>query len=154
MIRFCPFGSTKIGATPLDTPSTIPTCLLSIPNAAKFFTVASPNRSLPTLAIITTSAPHSRAATAWFAPLPPNPRSKLFPKIVSPVRGNVSLKVVKSVLALPIIATRGNPGILFPRKTRHEPITVAQNEQAYQQTNHEPWVRGSVGSVKGLNSKQ
>ena len=49
--------------------------------------VASPDRSWPTLATIMTSAPQRLAATAWLAPLPPNPRSKLLPNRVSPARG-------------------------------------------------------------------
>src|SRR6266567_590897 len=97
--------------------------------------VASPNRSLPTLAIITTSAPHSRAATAWFAPLPPNPRSNRVPKIVSPGRGNVSLNVVKSVLALPMTAMWGDPGIFFPQKMAPRTYnTPAEWASAYMET--------------------
>jgi len=64
-------------------------------------------KALPSLATISTSAPQSRAATAWLAPLPPKPRSKLFPKRVSPGRGKASPKVVKSMLALPTTAMRG-----------------------------------------------
>src|SRR3984893_7626278 len=142
MMRFCPFGSTKIGATPLDTPSTMPTRLLSIPRAAKFFTVASPKRSFPNFATITTCAPHNRAATAWLAPLPPNPRLKLVPKIVSPPRGNASANVVKSTFALPTTAIRGlapmdspsffSPTLLtgFPGQTAklyHEPVVAMSN---------------------------
>src|SRR5271157_5665063 len=69
--------------------------------------VAGPNRSSPTRAIIDTCAPHSRAATAWFAPLPPNPRWNSLPKMVSPGRGNWSVNVVRSILALPTTAIRG-----------------------------------------------
>src|SRR5208337_2187493 len=72
-----------------------------MPKDSKFLTVAGPNKSLPTLATMATEAPHRRAATAWLAPFPPNPRSNFFPKIVSPGRGNVSLKIVRSTLALP-----------------------------------------------------
>src|SRR5207245_1189632 len=50
MMRFCPSLSTKMGATPLETPSAIPTQLASIPCASKFLMVAGPNRSFPTLA--------------------------------------------------------------------------------------------------------
>src|SRR5258708_31514787 len=114
-MRFCPFGSTKIGATPLDTPSTIRTCFVSMPSDAKFFTVASPNKSFPSFATITTSAPHKRAATAWFAPFPPNPKSNLCPKIVSPGRGNLSLNVVKSTFALPTTAILATLLIRVPR---------------------------------------
>ena len=111
-ILFCPFGSTKIGATPLDNPSTCFTCVGSIPCLRKFSIVAGPNRSLPTRATINTSAPHSRAATAWFAPLPPKPRSNFCPKMVSPGLGNWSLNVVRSTFALPITAMRGRFAIV------------------------------------------
>ena len=104
MIRFWPFDSTKIGATPLDAPGTICTCDASMPCAWKLVIVAGPNRSSPTRATIDTSAPHSRAATAWLAPLPPQPRSKLSPKIVSPAFGKRSENVVRSTLALPTTA--------------------------------------------------
>src|SRR5260370_3940227 len=53
-----------------------------------------------------TFAPQRRAATAWLAPLPPKPRSNFFPKIVSPGRGNTSLNVVRSTLALPTTAIK------------------------------------------------
>src|SRR5258708_2096740 len=130
-IRFCPFGSTKIGATPLDTPSTIRTCFVSMPSDAKFFTVASPNKSFPSLATITTSAPHKRAATAWFAPFPPNPKSNLCPKIVSPGRGNLSLNVVKSTFALPTTAILGTLLIRVPRiKSNAAIYHAATHEQA------------------------
>ena len=105
-MRFWPLGSTKIGATPLDTPSSTRTSEASIPSAPKFSTVAAPKRSAPTRATIATSAPQSRAATAWFAPLPPNPRSNLVPNIVSPGDGNRSVNVVRSTLQLPTTAMR------------------------------------------------
>src|SRR6476661_5132766 len=54
-----------------------------------------------------TRAPQRLAATAWFAPLPPNPRWKSFPKMVSPGRGKRSVKVVRSILALPTTAIWG-----------------------------------------------
>src|SRR3569833_367198 len=107
MMRFCPSGSTKIGATPVGTPATIFTSVVSTPKALKLRTVASPNRSFPTFATISTCAPHSRAAIAWFAPLPPKPRSKFCPNSVSPGLGNLSAKVIRSVLALPTTAIRG-----------------------------------------------
>jgi hypothetical protein len=69
--------------------------------------VAGPKRSDPTRATMNTSAPHRRAATAWLAPLPPKPRSKLGAKSVSPGRGNSSVKVVRSTLALPTTAILG-----------------------------------------------
>src|SRR5512135_1084324 len=78
-----------------------------MPCFLKLSMVAGPNRSLPTRATMVTSAPHSRAATAWFAPLPPNPRSNFCPKMVSPGFGNCSVKVVRSMLALPTTAIRG-----------------------------------------------
>ena len=59
-----------------------------MPSAEKFSTVAAPKRSAPTRATIATSAPQRRAATAWFAPLPPKPRSNRVPNIVSPGDGN------------------------------------------------------------------
>src|SRR3984885_15187501 len=105
-MRFCPLDSTKIGATPLDNPSTAFTWVVLMPCFLKFSIVAGPNRSLPTRATMNTSAPQRRAATAWFAPLPPNPRSNLWPKIVSPGFGNRSANVVRSMLALPTTATR------------------------------------------------
>ena len=80
------------------------TCEASMPCDSKFVIVAGPKRSSPTRATIDTSAPHSRAATAWLAPLPPQPRSKCSPKIVSPAFGNRSEKVVRSTFALPTTA--------------------------------------------------
>jgi hypothetical protein len=49
-MRFCPDFSTKIGATPLATPSTILTCSALIPSFSKFLMVAGPKRSDPTRA--------------------------------------------------------------------------------------------------------
>src|SRR6202162_2375275 len=118
MIRFCPEGSTKIGATPLDTPLTWRTCVASIPSFSKFLMVDGPNRSSPTRATMKTSAPQSRAATAWFAPFPPNPRSNFWPKMVSPGFGNSSENVVKSTLALPTTAIRGRFAIIFRFEVR------------------------------------
>src|SRR5579864_9779228 len=110
-MRFWPLGSTKMGATPLDTPSSCLTCVVSIPSRLKFSMVAGPNRSLPTRAIMKTSAPHSRQAVAWFAPLPPKPKSNESPKIVSPGFGKRLLKVVRSIFALPTTAIRGRLAI-------------------------------------------
>ncbi len=100
-MRFWPELSTKMGATPLDTPGVIITREASMPRAWKFWMVAGPNRSSPTRATIETLAPHNRAATAWLAPLPPKPRWNSRPKMVSPGRGNWSVKVVRSTFALP-----------------------------------------------------
>src|SRR5258708_9640136 len=125
IIRFCPEGPTKIGATPLETPFTCRTCAASIPSFSKFLMVDGPNRSSPTRATMKTSAPQSRAATAWFAPFPPNPRSNFWPKMVSPGFGNWSENVVKSTLALPTTAMRGRFAILF----RYE-LTKAECSQA------------------------
>src|SRR2546430_5257459 len=75
--------------------------------------VAGPKRSLPTRATIKTSAPQSLEATAWLAPLPPKPRSNFWPKIVSPAFGNFSVKVVKSIFALPTTAIPGRFAIGF-----------------------------------------
>src|SRR5262245_48163641 len=80
------------------------TCVASIPCDSKFLIVAGPKRSSPTRATIATSAPQRREATAWLAPLPPQPRSKSFPKMVSPAFGNRSENVVKSTFALPTTA--------------------------------------------------
>src|SRR6202045_889567 len=118
MIRFCPEGSTKIGATPLDTPLTWRTCVASMPSFSKFLMVDGPNRSSPTRATMKTSAPQSRAATAWFAPFPPKPRSNFWPKMVSPGFGNSSENVVKSTLALPTTAMRGRFAIIFRFEVR------------------------------------
>src|SRR6202040_2160108 len=85
-----------------------------IPCDSKFFIVAGPNRSLPTLATMPTFAPQRRAATAWLAPLPPKPRSNFLPKIVSPGRGNTSLNVVRSTLALPTTAIRDCLAFILP----------------------------------------
>jgi hypothetical protein len=70
-------------------------------------TVAWPNRSLPTRATIATEAPQLRAATAWFAPLPPNPKSNPVPNMVSPGFGTRSVNVVRSTLQLPTTMMRG-----------------------------------------------
>jgi hypothetical protein len=68
-----------------------------------------------------TSAPHNRAATAWFAPFPPNPKSNFGANSVSPGLGNLSVKVVRSILALPITAMRGRLAIYgFPVQNRRE----------------------------------
>src|SRR4029077_19727753 len=116
MMRFWPPGSTKIGATPLETPSAMRTWLASIPCDWKFLMVAGPKRSLPTFATMATEPQHRRAATAWFAPLPPKPRSNFLPKMVSPGRGNTSLNVVRSTLALPTTATKDCLAIILPLK--------------------------------------
>src|SRR5882672_390897 len=105
-MRFWPLGSTKMGATPLDAPSICLTCVASMPSFLKFSMVAGPKRSLPTRATMKTSAPQRREATAWLAPLPPKPRSNFWPKMVSPALGKRSLKVGRSMLALPITAMR------------------------------------------------
>src|SRR5581483_11240212 len=110
-IRFCPFGSTKMGATPLDRLSTSFTWRVSMPCFLKFSMVAGPKRSFPTRATMVTSAPHRRAATAWLAPFPPNPRSNFCPKMVSPGFGNWSVNVVRSILQLPTTAMRGRLAI-------------------------------------------
>ena len=60
-----------------------------MPRAVKFAMVAGPNRSSPTRATMETRAPHSRAATAWLAPLPPKPSWNSRPKMVSPGRGKL-----------------------------------------------------------------
>src|SRR5882724_11876432 len=106
-IRFWPLGSTKIGATPLDAPSICLTCVASMPSFLKFSVVAGPKRTKTTRATIKTSDPQRREATAWLAPLPPKPRSNFWPKMVSPALGKRSLKVVRSILALPMTAIRG-----------------------------------------------
>ncbi len=86
MIRFVPSGSTQIGATPLE-PGTRARYVVSIPSDSKLRTVMSPNTSSPSALTIATSAPRSRAITAWLAPLPPNPSWKSSPWIVSPAPG-------------------------------------------------------------------
>ena len=86
-----------------------------MPCFLKFSMVAGPNRSLPTRATMNTSAPQSRDATAWLAPLPPNPRSKESPKIVSPGFGKRPVKVVRSIFALPTTAIRGRFAIEFTK---------------------------------------
>ena len=68
-IRFCPLGSTKIGATPLEQPSTCFTCEALMPSFLKFSIVAGPNRSAPTLATIETSAPHKSRSSGLVGPL-------------------------------------------------------------------------------------
>src|SRR5271170_4398002 len=87
-----------------------------MPSFSKFSIVAGPNKSLPTRATMNTSAPQRRAATAWFAPLPPNPRSNFWPKMVSPGFGNRSVNVVRSMLALPTTAMRGRRGMVYLRE--------------------------------------
>ena len=86
-MRFSPEGSTKIGATPLDSPGTTRTWRASIPRLAKFARASAPNASSPTHATIITSLPRSAAATAWFAPLPPGAMAKRSPSSVSPRSG-------------------------------------------------------------------
>src|SRR4029077_5443951 len=78
-----------------------------MPSFLKFSMVAGPNRSLPTRATMKTEAPQSFAAVAWLAPLPPKPRSNFWPKMVSPGLGKRSVKVVRSIFALPTTAIRG-----------------------------------------------
>src|SRR5580704_16647352 len=48
-----------------------------MPSPARFLIVLSANRSSPTAVTMTTDAPSLAAATAWLAPLPPYPISKL-----------------------------------------------------------------------------
>src|SRR5215813_8062869 len=109
-----------------------------MPSFLKFSMVAGPKRSLPTLATMNTSAPHSRAATAWFAPLPPNPRSNFCPKMVSPGLGNLSVKVVRSMFALPTTAIRGRFAIICDRDaldwTQEGTASVAMERRECQYT--------------------
>src|ERR1700735_3925712 len=70
-----------------------------------------------------TSAPQRRAAPAWFAPFPPNPRPNLWPKMVSPGFGNRSANVVKSMLALPTTATRG--GMIYSQESCDRRVYLA-----------------------------
>ena len=86
-MRFSPLGSTKIGATPLAASATWATWRVSTPQAAKLASVSRPNASSPRRATIITSAPSRAAATAWLAPLPPNPVVKLSAAKVSPRSG-------------------------------------------------------------------
>src|ERR1700733_3731645 len=72
-----------------------------------------------------TSAPQRRAATAWFAPFPPNPRSNLWPKMVSPGCGNRSANVVRSMLALPTTATLGRADIIYSESASERRVYLA-----------------------------
>src|SRR6266536_1965418 len=96
-----------------------------MPSFLKLVIVAGPNRSSPTRATMNTFAPHSRAATAWFAPFPPNPRSNFWPKIVSPGLGKWSENVVRSTFALPTTAMRGTFAIVFSLEPRFQTAGAA-----------------------------
>ena len=84
-----------------------------MPSLLKLARASSPNRSWPMFPTKVTCAPARAAATAWLAPLPPKPRSNFWPKIVSPAFGNFSVKVVKSIFALPTTAIPGRFAIGF-----------------------------------------
>jgi hypothetical protein len=91
-MRFCPALSTKV-SQPLDTGVTC-TRLQSIPSAEMDQRPDDRRRPAPP----STPRPRSRAATAWFAPFPRR-QMELRP-VVSPGRGNWSVRVVRSMFAL------------------------------------------------------
>ena len=107
MIRFWPEAvSTKIGATPLDTPFDDPDVLGVDAEALEVLDRGRAEQIVADPGDHRDVGAAEAAATAWLAPLPPKPISKLSPKMVSPARGNRSLKVVRSTLALPTTAMR------------------------------------------------
>ena len=57
------------------------------PASAHVFIAMSANGSCPRRVMNDTGAPSRAAATAWLEPLPPGPKAKLVPKMVSPRRG-------------------------------------------------------------------
>ena len=89
MIRFIPAASTQIGATP-DEPGTCRTHVASTPCCSKLRSVSAPYESSPRQLTIATRAPSRAAATAWFAPLPPNPIANPVPTTVWPASGRTS----------------------------------------------------------------
>src|SRR6185437_7100925 len=107
MMRFSPSAATRISAAPVGASRITRTPEVCTPNVLKLRMVSAPSRSPPTAATISTLAPHRAAATAWLAPLPPNPMSKPVPNTVSPPLGTTSLMNCRSVLALPTTTMRG-----------------------------------------------
>jgi len=77
MMRFCPLGSTKIGATPLETPSAMRTYVTSIPSDSKFLIVAGPKRSFPTFATISHVRPTQTRRNRLIRPLAPKAEIEL-----------------------------------------------------------------------------
>ncbi len=85
-MTFSPFWSTKIMAMPVA-PSVARTCCSSTRSARRSLSASSAKLSDPTRANRRISDPARRAASAWFAPLPPGAEAKALPGMVSPGRG-------------------------------------------------------------------
>ena len=72
-----------------------------MPAASSSARAGTANASRPTAPNIATSAPARRAASAWFAPLPPGLVAKLEPWSVSPGRGRRATRATRSRLIEP-----------------------------------------------------
>ena len=114
-IWFSPAGSTMISAVPVAAVTVSTTPSTPIPSPASAARIAAPEASRPTQAISRTSAPSRRAATAWFAPLPPWFTSSVPLVTVSPGPGNRGAATVTSTLAEP--TTRMRAAVIAPAGT-------------------------------------
>jgi hypothetical protein len=99
-ITFSPLLSTKIIAIPVG-PSARRSAVRSTPSAMSSASASSANPSVPTAATSFTSDPARRAASAWFAPLPPAAVEKVVPGTVSPGEGMRDTCPIRSRLAEP-----------------------------------------------------
>ncbi len=78
-------SSTKIEAAPVGFSGSWMTCGVT-PAPDQVSSAICAKGSRPSRVIMCASAPARAAATAWFEPLPPGPRLKALPRIVSPIR--------------------------------------------------------------------
>ena len=102
-----PSGSTEISATPVGTSVVRSIGPGGRRASARAAASRSPIGSAPSSVTKATSAPSRRAATAWFAPLPPGDVVKVPPETVSPTPGSFGTDTVKSRFELPITQTVG-----------------------------------------------
>ena len=94
-----------------------------------------PKSSLASRVIIVTSAPKFPAATAWLEPLPPGPKAKEFPKIVSPILGMraaryaVSATNTPNITIFPMLLFLVRPYYAFSKcKTAIKPPLTSLND--------------------------
>jgi hypothetical protein len=95
-----PAASVLINATP-DESATVLIGPVFTPACSRLSRNSTPNVSLPSFPRMVTAAPRRAAATAWFAPFPPEKVRNVDPATVSPARGMWLEEATKSRLILP-----------------------------------------------------
>ena len=105
-IRFSPWASTMMSATPVASPGRVTTPVTSTPSASSVARASAPKPSSPIAPMNQVGAPRRAAATAWFAPLPPWCLAWRPPITVSPGPGNRSTVTTRSTLIEPTTMTR------------------------------------------------